>query len=118
MIKKAKRTVSIVTATDAKNRFGEMLKRAYAANEELIIEKGGIPVAAIIPITVYEQLVNLEALPAGVAQQLSQASRLQNAHESMREFLDQMHARMPDVSEAEGEQDVDQAVREVRSRRR
>lgn len=40
-----------VTATRAKNNFGELIKRIYTRRECVIVEKGGIPVVAIVPIS-------------------------------------------------------------------
>jgi len=47
--------ISIVKATEARIHFGEMIKRAYRGEEHLIIEKGGIPVVAIISVKDYER---------------------------------------------------------------
>ena len=45
-----KRMVRMVSATEAKNRFGAIIKQAYAGDEHLIVERGGIPVVVIVPI--------------------------------------------------------------------
>jgi prevent-host-death family protein len=49
--------VKTVTATEAKNRFGEMIKGAYLNDEHLIVKRDGIPVVAIISIQDYTRLV-------------------------------------------------------------
>lgn len=50
-------TVRIVNATEAKNRFGEMIKHAYQDSEHLIVQRSGIPVVAILPMDEYERLM-------------------------------------------------------------
>ena len=55
--------VATVNATDAKNRFGDLIRRAYQGKGHLIVERGGIPVVAIVPISDYQQLL----APVGTA---------------------------------------------------
>ncbi len=43
-----------VGATEARSHFAEMLKRVYRGKEHLIIEKGGIAVAALIGMREYD----------------------------------------------------------------
>ena len=47
-------TQVIVGATEVRNNFGALLKRVYKGKEHLVVEKGGIPVAALISIREYE----------------------------------------------------------------
>ena len=56
--------VYIAPATEAKNRFGEIIKRAYSNGEHIIVERGGIPVVAIVPIQDYERLIDGQDLSA------------------------------------------------------
>ena len=42
-------------ATIVRNNFGDLLKRVYGGKEHLVVEKGGIPVAALIGIREYEE---------------------------------------------------------------
>lgn len=109
-------TVRIVTATEAQNKFGTLLKRAYAAAEHLIIERDGIPVAALIPIADYQRLVPQSA-ETDVAQRMAVASQRDQALRDLSAFLDRVHARMPAVDEADANRLIDQAVREVRRSR-
>jgi prevent-host-death family protein len=44
-----------IGATEARNNFGDLLKRVYGGKEHLIVEKGGIPVAALVGIREYEE---------------------------------------------------------------
>ena len=69
-----KPTVRTVTATEAQNRFGALIKRAYADEEHLIVERGGIPVVAIVPMQDYERLVAAEFLPKEMAGEVTASS--------------------------------------------
>ena len=42
-----------ITATEAKNRFGEVIRRVYKNGETLIVERGGLPVVVIMPVHNY-----------------------------------------------------------------
>ncbi len=96
-------TVRTVSATEAKSRFGEMLRRAYAGDEHLIVEKGGIAVVAIIPVSDYQQLLDASTTPPEVAQQVATASQRERANRQLREALAQVHARTPKQNEEEAE---------------
>ena len=39
-----------ITATRAKNNFGELIRRVYTTGEQVIVEKDGLPVVMISPI--------------------------------------------------------------------
>ncbi len=95
-------TVRVVSATEAKNKFGKIIKHAYAADEHLIVEKSGIPVVVIIPMADYQQLVGARAVEPKVAQQVDEASRRAQARRDLAEFLKQVHATMPPVEDEEG----------------
>ena len=114
----AKPRVRIVSATEAKNNFGAIIKQAYAADEHLIVEKGGIPVVAIIPIAVYQQSIGTPPATARqVVRRVASASERAEASRRLTEFLARMHAKMPDVPEDEVDRDIAQAIREVRAER-
>jgi prevent-host-death family protein len=51
----------IIPATEVRNRLGELLNRVYRREEHLVVEKLGIPVAAIISMREYEQFRRLLA---------------------------------------------------------
>jgi prevent-host-death family protein len=42
-----------ISATEAKNRFGEVIRRVYKNGETLIVERGGLPVVVIMPVHQY-----------------------------------------------------------------
>ena len=45
----------VVAATEVRNHFGAFLNRVYRGDEHLVVEKSGIPVAALISMKEYEQ---------------------------------------------------------------
>ena len=48
--------IRIFAATQVKNTLGEILKHVYAHRDHIIVEKSGIPVAVIIPISLYHSI--------------------------------------------------------------
>jgi prevent-host-death family protein len=110
-------TVRVVSATEAKNKFGEIIKHAYAADEHLIVEKSGIPVVAIIPMVDYQRLVGAPTAEPEIAQKVDAESKRLAAWRDLQEFLKQVHATMPDVDEEEGERLIQQTVDEIRAER-
>lgn len=48
-------TQKTVGAAEVRDHFGAFLNRIYHGEERVVVEKGGIPVAAIINIREYEQ---------------------------------------------------------------
>jgi prevent-host-death family protein len=113
---KKKPMVRIVTATEAKNRFGEMIKHAYLQEEHLIVERGGIPVAAIIPIQDYEQLVVPSDLPQEVAEAMTAGTKAASARGRLRAFLAGAHRQMPRLPTTEVDRDIKEAVTAVRKK--
>lgn len=108
--------VRVVSATEAKNRFGEMLKGAYQRAEHLVVERGGIPVAVIVPIQDYEQFIEEGDLPVEKAEALGRESETARARVRLTEFLDKVQSQMPDVPASEVEQDIEGAIKAVRRR--
>jgi len=43
-----------ITATEARTRFGEVIRRVYRGGETLIVERGGLPVVVILPMQKYQ----------------------------------------------------------------
>lgn len=56
-IQEAKRAV--VRATEVHRNFGDLLKRVFSGREHLIIERDGLPVAVMLPVAEYENLMEL-----------------------------------------------------------
>ena len=76
--------IRTITATEAKNRLGEWIKKVYQTNDHVIIEKGGIPVVAIIPIAEYGKLQpSTSELEPGMAEKLGNAERLAVANQKI-----------------------------------
>lgn len=114
-----KPAVRVVSATEAKNRFGEVIREAYEADQQVIVEKGGLPVVAIISMADYDKLLSLDAsVDVNQASQVKRASARDEAIRSLRKVLAEAHARVPNVPEDEVERDVQQALHEVRRKRR
>lgn len=107
--------VNMVNATEAKNRFGEMIKRAYLHEEHLIVKRGGIPVVAIVPMQDYERLVAAEDLPDEISQEIVSSAQAASSRTRLKEFLAHAHPQIPDVPEEEVNQDIQEAITAVRA---
>ena len=51
----------VIPATEVRNKLGQLLNRVFRGEEQLVVEKLGIPVAAIISMRDYEQYQRLLA---------------------------------------------------------
>jgi prevent-host-death family protein len=58
----AKSTVTTVPATEVRQHFGEMLRRVHTGREQLVVEKDGLPIAAIMSHAEFEEYRRLKAL--------------------------------------------------------
>jgi prevent-host-death family protein len=108
-------TVRVVSATEAKNKFGEIIKYAYAADEHLIVEKSGIPVVAIIPMADYQQLVGARSIAPAVEQKVDAERKRAAASRRLKEVMDRVHAKMPYYPEEEVDRDIAEAIAAVRA---
>src|SRR5438132_14026093 len=90
--------VKIVSATEAQNQFGAMWKRAYQSAEHLIIERDGIPVAALIPIADYQRLL-ADAPAHEASQRVAVASQREQAVRELQALLQDVQRTLPDVDE-------------------
>ncbi|MGB8648694.1 MAG: type II toxin-antitoxin system Phd/YefM family antitoxin [Anaerolineae bacterium] len=108
---KRKHAMRIVGARQAKNSFGEVLRRVYEDDEMQIIERSGMPVAAIISMTDLERLYpeRVKELPKGES-----GAKNQRAWRNLRAVLAEMQDSGEKFSEEEVDADVQQAVQEVR----
>jgi prevent-host-death family protein len=116
-MQKKKSIVKVISATEAKNRFGEIIKRAYLGEEHLIIKRGGIPVVVIVPMSDYEKLINTEKIPAEAAEDLVISRKEEVARRRLVKFLERVHRKTPDVSEEEARIDIESAIKAVRAQR-
>ncbi len=109
--------IATISATEAKNRFGDVIRRAYCSQEHLVVERRGIPVVAIVPISDYEQFLTqvrsdeVESVEA----KMSTASAQNQAGNRLLEFLDEMHAKMPDIPEEDAQRAIEEAIADIRN---
>ncbi len=83
-----------MSAQEARRRFSEILGRVRDGGDTVILESSGEPMAAVIPLELYERLM------------AERGERFQ--------VLDHIRERLPDLPEEEVAQDVANAVRAVR----
>lgn len=81
-------------AREARQKFSELLGRVHYGGETVILERSGKPMAALVPLRVYQQWLEER-----------------DAHF---ERLEQMKQRRPDFSEEEVEADIAQALAAIR----
>ena len=86
-----------ISAREARNKFADLMGSVHYGGEEVIVERSGRPVAAVIPVDMYERLV------------VERRARF--------EVLDEIRSRLPDVSSEEVEKDVALALKKVRTAR-
>ena len=86
-----------VSAREARNKFADIMGSVRYGGEEIIVERSGRPMAALIPVDTYERLV---------------------AERRVRfEVVDQIRSGLPTVASDEIEKDVAQAIHSLRSAR-
>ncbi len=69
-----------ITATEAKNRLGTVLRNVYAKGEHIIIEKSGIPVVVIVPTADWEARWTGK-ISSKLSAKIHQASRMTKAQQ-------------------------------------
>jgi prevent-host-death family protein len=87
--------VKRMSAKEARNRFAEVLGQVHYGKDTVIVEKQGKPVAAVIGLERYEELVQAWEAPFGV--------------------LDRLATRNVDADPARVQADVAKAVTAVRA---
>lgn len=109
--------VIVINATEAKNRFGEYMKRAYLDQQHLIVERGGIPVVAIVPISDYERIAPRDST-AKLQKKVTSITKEEKARKRLLQTLayvqNQVHKHAPHVTEEEIEKDIQVAIRAIR----
>jgi prevent-host-death family protein len=83
-----------ISARDARNKFADLVGSVHYGGEEIIVERSGRPVAAVIPVKMYERLV------------AERRARF--------EVMERIRSRLPQASLEEIYNDVSKAVAEVR----
>ena len=84
-----------VSAREARNRFADIMGSIRYGGEEVIVERSGRPMAALIPVDTYERLI------------AERRTRF--------EVIDQIRSNLPDVSPDEIENDVVRTIEALRS---
>jgi prevent-host-death family protein len=109
--------IKVVNATEVKNRFGELIKRAYLNEEHLIVKRGGIPVVAIVPMADYERLITPDQAPSDITKAVAISKKQELARRRLLTLLEEVHQKMPDVPEEEANRDIQEAIQAVRARK-
>jgi len=87
-----------INVTDARQQFSQLLNQVFRKETRVVVEKSGIPVAAIISARDLDRLNQLEA---------QRGERFK--------VIDGMRAAFADVTDAELEREIDKAVTQVRA---
>jgi prevent-host-death family protein len=87
--------------SQARDQFNQVVNQVYRKETRVIVEKAGIPVAAIVSADDFEKLRRMEA---------QRADRFK--------VIDRMRAAFKDIPEDEIEREVEKAVAEVRAEAR
>lgn len=87
-----------IPASEARQKFGELIKQVYNRQYRVIVEKGGIPVIAMV------------ALP-----DLERWTRLDREREERFRVLDEIQARNQEKSPEEVERDVAEEIAALRA---
>jgi prevent-host-death family protein len=85
----------VIGARQARQTFADLLGKVGYGGEIAIVERSGKPMAALVPIEVYKQMI---------------AER-----EARFRVLDRVRSRIPDLPPEEVEQDVNQAIGALRA---
>lgn len=86
-----------IGSREARNKLSEILGSVRFGKEEVIMERSGKPMAAMIPIETYERLIS------------ERRTRF--------EVLESIRSRVPDITSEEIEKDIADAVSMVREGR-
>ena len=84
-----------ISAREARNRFSDLMGSVRYGGEEVIVERSGRPMAAVIPVEVYERLV---------------AERRDRF-----EVIDRIRSRLPGVSLEQIDKDLTEAIAKIRA---
>lgn len=91
----------VVSASEARQQFGKLLKQVHNQNVRIIVEKGGIPVAALVSLADLQRLENMKQ---------ERAERLK--------ILEQLRAPFREIPPEQVEKDVAAVIEEVRREQR
>jgi prevent-host-death family protein len=83
-------------AREARQKLSELVGRVHYGGDTVILESSGRPMAAVVPLEMYD--------------------RMMAEREERFQIIDEIRARMPQVSEEEAEADIAEALAAVRAR--
>ena len=83
-------TTKHIADREARTKFSDLMDSVHYGGQAVIIERSGKPMAAVIPIEVYQQLIE--------------------ERETRFQVLDRVQRQLPDLSPEELEQDLAEAV--------
>ncbi|HEX8596992.1 MAG TPA: type II toxin-antitoxin system Phd/YefM family antitoxin [Chloroflexia bacterium] len=112
---KKKPIIRVVTATEAKNRFGDIIRGAYLREEHLIVKRDGVPVVAIVPMSDYERLLDAEDLPSDIFDEVVASVKEVKARARLADFLHNAQQDLSRVPEEEADRDIQEAIKAVRT---
>mgnify|MGYP002640546092 FL=1 len=84
-----------VSSREARYRFSDIMGSIRYGGEEVIVERSGRPMAALIPVETYERLV------------AERRTRF--------EVLDEIRSQLPNVAPKKVQEDIAQAINELRN---
>jgi len=93
--------VQTVKASEAREQFSQLINRVFRRETRVIVEKSGIPVAAIVS-----------------AEDLRRLSELESERDRRFELLEEIGEAFKDVPADEIEREVSRAIAEVRQKNR
>jgi prevent-host-death family protein len=90
-----KEATNVLSATEARVHFGDVIKRAYLGGEHLVVEKDGIPVVVILSIPDYKHLIRQAKLAR--FERLSLAAGLEAERQGLTE--EELEAEIEEIKE-------------------
>lgn len=89
-----------MNVSEARKQFSDLLNRVHRDEELIVVEKSGIPMAGIVPMSVVQ------------AAQKKQAGR-----QALLDFLQRPRSGFEGVSEEEAEREIEKALAEIKQER-
>ena len=88
-------------SSDVRSNWSQLLNKVFKEQTRVIVEKSGIPIAAVIS-----------------AEDLSRLTRLEEERNERFKVIDRMRAAFKDIPDDEIERQVDKAVAQIRASKR
>jgi prevent-host-death family protein len=101
MAARKQRTTETMNVSESRKQYSEILNRVYRDEEQVVIEKNGIPVAAIVPMSVVRD---------------AEATAKRRAE--LRAAFEATRAEFRDIPPDEIEREIEKAIAEVDEARR